>query len=365
MGFFGFLPGIGGVLDSVLSGGATDQLRGAQRRYDEAVKAAQGQIKTAQDTSSAAYGEAKGYRDQAGGMYSNISNWAAGDRDAYQSLLNTILGEYGTTAGISSPLTYTPAKAPATAPNNRTTPRTGGAAAMLNSRTIAPATYDPRTMPGPAPAAPAKADPYGLTLAQETQINQQTDAINRQKQTAIENVKARYAQAGITDPRAMQAAIQDIEEQYGSAASGNRANFAESARENREQSLASLVDFFSSLMQQATGNYAGAAGGLQSVGGQAQNVGDVQSGQATSLLGHQLSGADQNVQQAQQAVNQYDADMAALLGLVLTGGLSTPSLALSAAKPSKTKQTTSQAVVPYVPGITSPEDYNLFPWFTP
>lgn len=305
------------VTDDMLGIVQYPDVKHAQAQYDQAYQSAYGQAQGAQQKADQGFGEAKGYRDQAGGLYNNLSQWGTGDRDAALQMLNRVLGEYGTTAGVSTPLGFTPgASAPTT---NRTTPNVPGNAAAALNRSQAPGT----PAPAPTPTTPAPAtDAYALTDAQQVQANTQVDQINREKQSAIEELRARYAQAGITDPRAMEAGIQQIAERYDALASQRKASFAEDARANREKALGQAIDLFTNLLHAGTSTVAGAAGGLQSVGGQAQNYGEGQSQQAAQLLSALTSGAGNRLQATQQAANAYDADFLKLVGLAVTGGLS-------------------------------------------
>ena len=82
----------------------------------------------------------------------------------------------------------------------------------------------------------------------------------------------------------MEAGIQQLE-RYDAMAAGHKANFAEAARSNREKALSSLIELFTNLMQGGSSKYAASAQGLQSVGGQAQNLGryPVSAGGATAF----------------------------------------------------------------------------------
>jgi hypothetical protein len=279
----------------------------ASAQYDQMFKKTQEQADAATNTANQGYGEAKGYRDEAGGIYRNLSSIGMNERDAALNMLNQILGEYGTTAGVATPLSFQPAKT-AISPDNRTTP---GPAPATNP------TYTPGLSQGPPPASAPASNPYALTEPQQIQANTQIDEINREKQSVMEEIRARFAQQGITDPRAMQTEMDRIGERYDAIAAQQKAKFAEGARENREQSLAGLVDTFINLMQGGKATTAGSASGLQSVGGQAQNVGDTQSQLAASLLSSLTGGAQNKLMATQQAANQYDSDFSALLGYFL------------------------------------------------
>ena len=307
------------LTDDVLGITQYPDTKHASAQYDEAYQRATQQAQNAQNLASGAYGEAKGYRDEAGGMYRNLGSLGLSERDAALNMLNKVLGEYGTTAGIATPLSYQPASSSSLRPDNRTTPAASSPAVNPN----APYSPDlqgpvgpnvPKTYGEYSGETPQRTDPYRLTDPQQIQANQQIDDISREKQSAIDDLRARYAQAGITDPRAMEAGMQQISERYDSLAAGQKAKFAEGARANREAALSSLLDLFTGLSGRGTSTYAGGASGIAGVGGQAQNLGDTQSQQAASLMSQQLGGAGQKLAQTQQAANEYDAGFMALLG---------------------------------------------------
>ena len=284
----------------------------AQEQYNAIRDKSLGQIDSANKLATGGYGRAQGYGNQSGGMYQNLGNLGMSERDTALNMLNSILGEYGNTAGVSTPLSFNAAK--------------GGAA---------PGARTPSSAPGRIPAAnalqnaigqsayPAKtANPYALTDAQQVQANQQIDQINKEKESAIGELKALYAQQGITDPRAMEAGIQQLSERYDAMAAGHKANFAEAARSDREKALSGMIDLFTNLMQGGSSKYGASAQGLQSVGSQAQNLGDTQSQQAAQLLSNMTGSAQNNLLAQQQAARQYESDFMSLLGTIASGGMS-------------------------------------------
>lgn len=324
------------LTDDLLGVTQYPDVKHASAQYDEAYQRATQQAQNAQNLASGAFGEAKGYRDEAGGMYRDLGQMGMSERDAALSALNRVLGEYGTTAGIATPLSYRPTTSQSPRPDNRTPNDTPSYATQSYPEPDASAPYSP-DLQGPVGTnvpktygeysgqTPPPRDPYALTDPQQTQANQQIDDINREKQSAIDELRARYAQAGITDPRAMEAGMQQVAERYDSLAAGQKAKFAEGARANREQALAGLLDLFTNLSGRGTSTYAGGAAGISGVGGQAQNAGDTQSQQAASLLSQQMSGSGQKLAQTQQAANEYEAGFMALLGAMFPNAFVMPS----------------------------------------
>lgn len=308
MGLFKFLA------DDLLGLVDYPDTKTANQQFEALRNKTLGQVDNANKLASGGYGEAQGYRNQAGGMYQNLGNLGMSERDTALNMLNSILGEYGTTSGVSTQLGYNAAKG-GPVPGARTPSSAPGRIPAANAM---------QNAIGQSASPQGASNPYALTDAQQIQANQQIDQINREKESAIGELKSRYAQQGITDPRAMEAGIQQLSERYDAMAAGHKANFAEAARSNREKALSSLIELFTNLMQGGSSKYAASAQGLQSVGGQAQNLGDTQSQQAAQLLSNMTGSAQNNLQMQQQAARQYDSDFMSMLGMWASGGFNTP-----------------------------------------
>ena len=174
-----------------------------------------------------------------------------------------------------------------------------------------------------------------MTEAQQTQLAGQVDRIRQTESAAIEELKARYAQQGITDPRAIQAGITRIQELAGAHAEQAKAGAAETARSTRERANAALIDLFMSLSGRGLQTQGNSAAGIANIGEGAQGaanqgnslaanlLSNVQSG-ASGMAQHYQSTADQLQQNAQQVGASGVNDLMSLLTFGLTGGFSTP-----------------------------------------
>jgi len=218
---------------------------------------------------------------------------------------------------------------------NRTTPGTtpNSAAGTLNRNQRATSTQNSvkaggaGNVVGQAQSA-MQFDPYQLTEPQQMQLNGQTDRINAQKQSAMENLRASYAQRGITDPRAMQAGMQTLEEQFGGAAEQSKAQFLEQNRVTKQQTYGQLLDFFS--QQQGQGQQQQ----LQGIQGGEQQIGNLQQLGANPALMQMLGRLDQNanidIDRAGQLLQQNNIGQNLLsagsqaLGLYLGGAFNKP-----------------------------------------
>lgn len=147
-------------------------------------------------------------------------------------------------------------------------------------------------------------NPYGLTQAQQTLLNGQVDTINKQKQTAINNLHASLAQKGIDDPRYAASAEANINSLYGSMANQHQANFAEQARQQRQQAAQSLLGYYQGVGNAGTGLQEAGAGGQLNVSGGLGNLANGAQGASV-----------QSNNQAQQLQQQQNAIWNNLLGI--------------------------------------------------
>ena len=157
---------------------------------------------------------------------------------------------------------------------SRTPPNTGqqapnSAAGTLNRNQRANSTQNSVKDPLQAAQQASQFDPYQLTESQQGQMNGQIDRINGAKQSALENLRASYAQRGISDPRAMQAGMQMIEQQFGGAAEQAKSGFLEQQRAEKQQTIAQMMQFFA--QQQGQGQQQQLQG-IQGGEGQIQNL---------------------------------------------------------------------------------------------
>lgn len=310
--------------------------------------------------------EASADRAGARDRFNALGDMGLSDRTNALRSFYDLLPIYTGAAGINtggSGLYYQPTSfdagaggAPATQPN-RTTPGTGGggnAAAVLNSRNRPAAgttTVDPRVNVGPlAPGSTGQngqtgqsgqagaVNPYALTADQQAQLNGQVDSINRQKMAAMSELDARFAQRGITDPRAMEIARQQLSERYDTMAEQSKAQFGETARANREQAVGNLLNLFNNMQQQGTQNVGQSGQALLGVSNAAQGASDNQMQvvmNALSQLGNlsgNLMGAGngnfnnsiQTGMQANQMGGQALSDLLSLAAFFGGGGFNRP-----------------------------------------
>lgn len=282
-------------------------------------------LDTAQNQQQQAFQEALGYRNKAGGQFDTLSGMGLSDREAgMRNFFDTLLPLFAGVTGLPATNFVSPASvlpsSPAGGAYNRTPLGTGGAAEALNNRnrpSSPNSTIDPRVSAGPlavgdvgantsagglyvntgrgepasniVPGAASASggqhfDPYALTSDQQVQLNSQVDAINAQKQSALNDLRASFAQRGISDPRAMAAAEQMLADRFDTQSSQSKAAFGETARANRERAVSTLMDFFNNLMGQGSQNFTTGAQGNLALGNQAQGAGESQQQAALSLL---------------------------------------------------------------------------------
>jgi hypothetical protein len=220
--------------------------------------------------------------------------------------------------------------------NNRTPPNTGqgqpnSAAGTLNRNQRATSTQNSVKNPVQSAQDAANFDPYQLTESQQMQMNGAVDRINAQKQTAIENLRAQYAQHGITDPRAMQAGMQVIEEQFGGAAEQSKAQFLEQQRETKQKTYADMLNLFT--QQQGQGQQQQLQG-IQGGEGQINNLMQMAQNPALfNLMQNNQQNAMNNTQLAGQYLQQGNIGQSLLgagmqgLGMYLGGYFNKPTAA--------------------------------------
>jgi hypothetical protein len=253
--------------------------------------------------------------NQAGSQYGNMANQG---NSIYGGLFNDYLKTTGYNGAYSLP------QPPQPAGGNRTTPGTGGAAAVLN-----------RNSPGALPQQPtAQGTPYDLTQAQQAQLNQMVDRHSTAANNAIQEYRAQLAQTGQLPNAAGEA---EIASRFTQLAEEAKSNFAESARKDRENALNNLLQ--QGLQQQQAG-----------AGGQA-NVAQLQNQFASNpallnLAGQQQNQANIDTQtQAQQMAagnigQQFLGAASSLGGAFLGGGGFNPyAELLNQLKPKKTTST--------------------------
>lgn len=339
---------------------------GANRMRDEAEQRAAEAQQLATQQQQQYYADMMKYMGQAGqaqqGAASDYSTYKQQGTQRYAdatNALNGLLPQFGYAGGLggaggganpylpggASPTT-TQGGTGGTAGGNRTPPNSGGrtqpggAAAALNRNQRATSTQNSVKDPMQAAQQAAQFDPYALTEAQSAQLNGQVERITNAKQTAIEQLRASYAQRGITDSRALQAGMQTIEEQFGGAAEQAKAQFLEQQRANKQQTIGQMLDFYT--QQQGQGQQQQLQG-IQGGEGQIQNLMQLAQNPALmNLLQFNNQNAMQNTQLAGQALaqNNIGQDLLGALGSGLGGyfgGLFNPI------------KTATQAVAPRVP----------------
>ena len=355
---------IGSILDNVIGIDMPSASYDARVTADEARRAQAGQIARQNQASDRAMqlmenflNESQGYRSDAYNRYSAVGNNGTSDQGGANDAISTLIGQYANTAGLPSG-NYTPFAAPRTATavapaggNDRTTARLpgvnrgspGSAANTLNTAGGAGAApVNPNAPlgadamgpfgPGGAPAtvgqylgaagqgaATSGQDAYGLTEAQQVQLNGQVERLNESRQAQIEQLQSSYAQRGITDPRAMAAGLERINSHYDALAEQQKAGFAEEARKTRQQAEAALLDFVANIRNQGIQQQLAGAGGIANLGESTQAGGLNAMGQGMGALnsaGSMASNAyDRALQQAQYMQSRDDSLEGALLQL--------------------------------------------------
>ena len=248
-------------------------------------------MKYMQSAGVAQQGAASGYNQfQQQGTQRYADSTSALNRLMPQFAYSGGVGGGGGGGGVNPYQAQQPAQGQATyGGTNRTTPGSfggtpgyqesgrGGAAGTLNRNQRANSTQNSVKDPLQSAQQAAQFDPYQLTEAQQGQMNGQIDRINGAKQTAIENMRASYAQRGISDPRAMQAGMQMIEQQFGGAAEQAKSGFLEQQRAEKQQTIAQMMQFYAQQQgqgqQQQLQGIQGGEGQIQNLMALAQNPG--------------------------------------------------------------------------------------------
>jgi len=154
-------------------------------------------------------------------------------------------------------------------------------------------------------------NPYSLTPAQQTQLNGHVDEYNKQRDSAIQQMRSHFQQNGITDPRYTANAEALIGSHYNDLVNQHQANFAEQARQTKQNALANLMQYYNTLQQIGTGQQEGAGAGTLNIANQVQGV-------ARDYQGQQ----NQNDQQFAGMLS----GLASLGGTLATGGIPIPNL---------------------------------------
>lgn len=270
-------------------------------------------------------GEAKGYRDQANVANTIYGNQAKTDLAGANYSLPDILAQLGVNTGVTG---FGNPRGSAS-PEAYATPVYGGRVGSASGAEL-PGPYGPG---GPTDAnlgqyytgkatAPS---PYDISQPQQVQLNQQVDQLNSEKQSVIEDLRARYAQQGITDPRAIQAGIQSINERYDAMAAGHKANFAEQARANKEEALKTFVSLLVNQKNTAMGQIGDTVGQNLAIGSNALNQGaGAPFGSAANQIAGQAQQAGQMGQYLQHLGTQQTADFVNFLLKAATGVYGNP-----------------------------------------
>jgi hypothetical protein len=161
----------------------------------------------------------------------------------------------------------------------------------------------------------ATTSPYQLTPAQQTQLNQQLSLIRNQEQSVLDTIRERLSARGIS-PNVAAAVEAQVRQQYGAQAEQVAAQFAETARQQREQALQYLLGY---IQQQG-------AFGTNTYGQGVQNMANLGAA-SLGAAGQAQSGANAAGNMAlsqQQRADQFGADLAQYLGYVLGGGFNRP-----------------------------------------
>jgi hypothetical protein len=219
---------------------------------------------------------------------------------------------------------------------------------LTKGETASPLVRNYMTTAGVDLSGASNQNPYGLTQAQSVQANAQGDQINKRRDSALSQLRTQMAARGITDPRALAAAEAHINESFGAQGEQSRANFAESARANRQNALGGLM----SAGEQSYNTRQNELGNLFNTFLSLMNAGNA----GTSNLG---GAAQQQANLQQQRQDQSLSGLLNLIGFAGGGGFN--------AKP------TAQRTPPFVAnngyGTYGPEapgatygDYNLLPY---
>lgn len=153
-------------------------------------------------------------------------------------------------------------------------------------------------------------DAYGITQGQQIQLNTQLNNLDQAKQNAVAQYQSSFAQRG-GDPSQMAAGIAAINEQFAALSEQTKGSFAQSALQQRQQGLGTLLSGGEAAQTQQNAGNLSVADLLMQLGNQGAN----QIGTA--------AGANQQNANNQQA--QSNADMGSvlnLIGLAATGGMS-------------------------------------------
>lgn len=161
----------------------------------------------------------------------------------------------------------------------------------------------------------ATTSPYDLTGAQQVQLNKQLSLIRDQEQSVLDTIRERLSARGIS-PNVAAAVEAQVRQQYGAQSEQVAAQFAETARQEREQALQYLLGYIQQQGQYGTNTY---GQGVQNIA----NLGAASLGAA----GQAQSGANAAGNMAlsqQQRADQFGADFAQYLGYWLGGGFNRP-----------------------------------------
>lgn len=151
-------------------------------------------------------------------------------------------------------------------------------------------------------------NPYSLTPAEQTELNQQIDQLNQAQKNTQNTLAASYAARGINDPNAIAASQAMLQQAYGAAINNHSAQFAQAAQTNRQNAAQSLASYYAG--QQGGGAALQQAG----IGGALGLISGGSAGQL-STAGANQEAAQASQSQANQVANQVNSSIGNILNL--------------------------------------------------
>lgn len=304
--------------------------------------------------------EAEGLRNQAKGGYEEYGNFGLSDRTTADANLDNLYRNYAHFAGFD----FNPAQGIQTQPQQGSVapgvrrPPGNTAAERLNyaNRNNNQSAPLPQT-PEPAPMQ----SPYALDESQQEAVNQQIATVNQQKQSAIEQYRTMVG-GGALSPDV----IARINDYYDQQANVLTTQAQEAARAKRQEAAAALIQQFTNQRNIGTGQYGQSLDSLVGLGSQALSQGanapyfqaGAQTQQDAAQMG-EMARYNQQIANARigQMLQLALAAAGGRFGNLFGGGGSAGAGSGLGTNPVNVGQEFSH----YIPGLTDPSQYNLFP----
>lgn len=278
----------------------------------------------------------QGLSNAAGGLYGNLAQIGAQDRNLYGANLGPLFNLLAQTAGV--PYSLQGGQGPPTMRGARNDAAMQGMTSQNPARTITPnlsreglgtseqrqrdpgggngypgATIVPNTATSGVAGQQNLTDFWGLTGPQQIQQNKQLEALSQSEAASMQDYRQSYLARGMSPPPEGEAMIR---QHYSSQALDLQAQFAETARMNRQNVTEQMLNMIMGIGAEGTQATGQAAAGIGGLAGQAGSLASNLGGLSQGSMGQAMNAA-QSTQGSQDALltGLFELGGAALGGL--------------------------------------------------